>query len=106
MEVGSFDFCNVCVVMVFFLVKVFFDVDGVVRVFFGVDFVIVVKVQDVFWDILKFEIFVVIMDFYVIKQFLFYGFYLGVFDIVIDEDDDDIVVMMKELFEICICFVV
>lgn len=67
MEVGSLDFFNFCVVMVFLLVKLIFIVDGVVRVFFGVDFVIVMKLEDVLWDILKLEIFVVIMDFYVMK---------------------------------------
>lgn len=67
MEVGSLDFFNVCVVMLLFLVKVFFVVDGVVCVFFGVDFVMVMKLEEVFWDVLKFEIFVVIMDFYFMK---------------------------------------
>lgn len=44
---------------------------GVVRVFFGSDFVTVTKSDDVTWDILKPEVFAVVMDFYSSGQSLF-----------------------------------
>jgi len=44
---------------------------GVVRVFYGSDFVTVTKSDDVTWDILKPDIFAVVMDFYSSGQPLF-----------------------------------
>jgi hypothetical protein len=53
------------------LAKAIFAIDGVVRVFYGSDFVTVTKSDDVTWDILKPDIFAVVMDFYSSGQPLF-----------------------------------
>lgn len=45
--------------------KQYYIVDtGITRVFFGSDFVTVTKSEDASWDLLKPEIFALIMDFY------------------------------------------
>lgn len=53
------------------LAKALFSVDGVRRVFFGSDFVTVSKSDALSWEILKPEIFAVIMEFYTSGQPVF-----------------------------------
>lgn len=56
---------NKCVFVWFCLAKLIFRVDGVCGVFFGGDFITVSKTEEADWNILKPEIFAVIMDFFV-----------------------------------------
>lgn len=46
------------------LAKLIFRIDGVRSVFFGPDFITVSKLEDAEWNLLKPEIFAVIMDFF------------------------------------------
>lgn len=48
----------------FFLAKLLFRIDGVHAVFFGGDFITISKKEDAEWNILKPELFAVIMDFF------------------------------------------
>ncbi|XP_010461969.1 PREDICTED: nifU-like protein 5, mitochondrial [Camelina sativa] len=100
MEVGSADFPNSRSAMGSPLAKDIFAIDGVVRVFFGSDFVTVTKSDDVTWDVLKPEIFAVIMDFYSSGQPLFLDSQAtAAKDTAIHEDDSETVAMIKELLE-------
>nr|AAD30650.1 Similar to human CGI-33 protein [Arabidopsis thaliana] len=73
---------------------------GVVRVFYGSDFVTVTKSDDVTWDILKPDIFAVVMDFYSSGQPLFLDSQAtAAKDTAIHEDDSETVAMIKELLE-------
>ncbi|CAN8270334.1 unnamed protein product [Cochlearia groenlandica] len=100
MEVGSADFPNVRSALGSPLAKSIYSIDGVVRVFFGSDFVTVTKSDDVSWDILKPEIFAVVMDFYSSGQPLFLDAQAAAAkDTAINEDDTETVAMIKELLE-------
>ncbi|ESQ30345.1 hypothetical protein EUTSA_v10011711mg [Eutrema salsugineum] len=100
MEVGSADFPNSRSAMGSPLAKAIFAIDGVVRVFFGSDFVTVTKSDDVTWDLLKPEIFAVVMDFYSSDQPLFLDSQAAAAkDTAINEDDSETVAMIKELLE-------
>jgi hypothetical protein len=82
------------------LAKAIFAIDGVVRVFYGSDFVTVTKSDDVTWDILKPDIFAVVMDFYSSGQPLFLDSQAtAAKDTAIHEDDSETVAMIKELLE-------
>ncbi|KAL5565733.1 hypothetical protein UlMin_028897 [Ulmus minor] len=85
----------------FFLVKCnsFFNSD-VTRVFFESDFVIVTKLEDTSWDLLKPETFATIMDFYSSGQPLFLDTEtVAAKDTAIHEDDSETIAMIKELSE-------
>ncbi|KFK35857.1 hypothetical protein AALP_AA4G045800 [Arabis alpina] len=100
MEIGSADFPNARSAMSSPLAKAIFDIDGVVRVFFGSDFVTVTKSDDVTWDVLKPEVFAVVMDFYTSGQALFLDSQASAAkDTAIHEDDSETVAMIKELLE-------
>ncbi|KAG7594836.1 Scaffold protein Nfu/NifU N-terminal [Arabidopsis thaliana x Arabidopsis arenosa] len=100
MEIGSADFPNSRSAMGSPLAKAIFAIDGVVRVFFGSDFVTVTKSDDVTWDILKPDIFAVVMDFYSSGQPLFLDSQAtAAKDTAIHEDDSETVAMIKELLE-------
>ncbi|XP_010479621.1 PREDICTED: nifU-like protein 5, mitochondrial [Camelina sativa] len=100
MEIGSADFPNSRSAMGSPLAKDIFAIDGVVRVFYGSDFVTVTKSDDVTWDVLKPEIFAVIMDFYSSGQPLFLDSQAtAAKDTAIHEDDSETVAMIKELLE-------
>ncbi|CAH2036393.1 unnamed protein product [Thlaspi arvense] len=100
MEIGSSDFPNARSAMGSPLAKAIFAIDGVVRVFFGSDFVTVTKSDDVTWDVLKPEIFAVVMDFYSSGQPLFLDSQASAAkDTAINDDDSETVAMIKELLE-------
>jgi len=100
MEVGSADFPNSRSAMSSPLANAIFAIDGVVRVFFGSDFVTVTKSDDVTWDLLKPEVFAVVMDFYSSGQPLFLDSQASAAkDTAIHEDDSETVAMIKELLE-------
>ncbi|KAG7657141.1 Scaffold protein Nfu/NifU N-terminal domain superfamily [Arabidopsis suecica] len=100
MEIGSADFPNSRSAMSSPLAKAIFAIDGVVRVFYGSDFVTVTKSDDVTWDILKPDIFAVVMDFYSSGQPLFLDSQAtAAKDTAIHEDDSETVAMIKELLE-------
>ncbi|XP_042492963.1 nifU-like protein 4, mitochondrial isoform X2 [Macadamia integrifolia] len=100
MEVGSADFPNARSAMNSPLAKALYGIDGITRVFFGSDFVTVTKSDDVYWDLLKPEIFAAIMDFYTSGQPLFIDSSVAAsMDTAIREDDSETVAMIKELLE-------
>ncbi|XP_066595038.1 NFU1 iron-sulfur cluster scaffold homolog, mitochondrial-like [Prorops nasuta] len=81
------------------LAKMLFRVEGVKSVFFGSDFITVTKIdEDVDWNILKAELFAIIMDFFasglpVVTE------EQPPSDTQINDDDDEIVRMIKELLD-------
>ncbi|XP_043725779.1 nifU-like protein 4, mitochondrial [Telopea speciosissima] len=100
MEVGSADFPNARSAMNSPLAKALYGIDGITRVFFGSDFITVTKSDDVYWDLLKPEIFAAIMDFYTSGQPLFLDSNVAAsMDTAIHEDDSETVAMIKELLE-------
>lgn len=100
MEVGSADFPNARSAMGSPLAKALYGIGGVTRVFFGSDFVTVTKSDDVSWDVLKPEIFGVIMDFFSSGEPLFLDSKAAAaMDTAIHEDDSETVAMIKELLE-------
>ncbi|KAI4339288.1 hypothetical protein MLD38_024248 [Melastoma candidum] len=100
MEVGSSDFPNARTAMTSPLARSLFGIDGITRVFYGSDFVTVTKSDDASWDLLKAEIFAVIMDFYSSGQPLFLDSKTAsAMDTAIQEDDSETVAMIKELLE-------
>ncbi|KAL5735160.1 hypothetical protein ACOSP7_033021 [Xanthoceras sorbifolium] len=100
MDVGSADFPNARSAMNSPLARALYGIDGITRVFFGSDFVTVTKSEDASWDILKPEIFAVIMDFYSSGQPLFLDSEAAAAkDTAIHEDDSETVAMIKELLE-------
>ncbi|KAG5557028.1 hypothetical protein RHGRI_007320 [Rhododendron griersonianum] len=114
MEVGSSDFPNARSAMNSPLAKALYGIDGITRVFFGSDFITVTKSDDVSWDILKPEIFAVIMDFYTSGKPLFLDSNtaasmdttihelvqkLQSFSCSLLQDDSETVAMIKELLE-------
>ncbi|KAJ4964634.1 hypothetical protein NE237_016483 [Protea cynaroides] len=100
MEVGSADFPNARSAINSPLAKALYGIDGITRVFFGSDFITVTKSDDVYWDLLKPEIFAAIMDFYTSGQPLFLDSSVAAsMDTAILEDDSETVAMIKELLE-------
>lgn len=80
------------------LAKLLFRIEGVKGVFFAADFITISKIEDADWNILKPDLFAVIMDFFsgglpVVNEAKSNA------DAEITEEDSEIVMMIKELLD-------
>eukprot|EP00744_Colponema_vietnamica_P001743 GILI01002853.1.p1 GENE.GILI01002853.1~~GILI01002853.1.p1 ORF type:complete len:251 (-),score=55.68 GILI01002853.1:422-1174(-) len=80
------------------LVKKLFQVDGVERVFLGQDFVTVTKSDSTDWQVLKPEVFGILMDFFSSSKPILTD-EPPAQDTLVTEEDDEVVAMIKELME-------
>jgi len=103
---GTYDFPTPQAARASPLADKLFQIDGVVGVMFGPDFITVTKREDIEWNVLRPEIFSVIMDFYMSGQPLFMDASTGSADAPgLNEDtrildaDPEHVAMIKELIE-------
>lgn len=82
------------------LARNLFRIDGVQRVFFGPDFITITKTDDdsVEWQVLKAEIYAVIMDFFASGLPILTDEKPPA-DTEIEDDDDEVVALIKELLD-------
>ncbi|XP_055843301.1 NFU1 iron-sulfur cluster scaffold homolog, mitochondrial-like [Episyrphus balteatus] len=81
------------------LAKLLFRIEGVRSVFFGGDFITISKIEDAEWNVIKPEVFAVIMDFFASSLPILTESSQPNSDTQIHEDDDDTVMMIKELLD-------
>ncbi|ELU17898.1 hypothetical protein CAPTEDRAFT_18536 [Capitella teleta] len=99
LETGTMDFPSVRSAHGSPIAKRLFRLEGVKGVFLGSDFITITKVDErVDWQILKPEIFAVIMDFFASGQPVITGEPPPA-DTEVFEDDDETVAMIKELLD-------
>eukprot|EP00938_MAST-03A_sp_MAST-3A-sp1_P006241 g6241.t1 len=97
---SSMDFRNLAQAQVSPLARRLFATPGVEGVFFGHDFITVTKDEDTAWEILKLDVFSVVMDFYAEGIPVISPEAERTADnLAILDDDSEVVAMIKELLE-------
>lgn len=86
------------------LARKLFQIKEVEGVFFAPDFITITKKEDAFWDVVKLDVFSVIMDFYatgepVVSADQVDRVSAAHASTLINDDDDEVVALIKELLE-------